>query len=503
MKKLLYGLFFLGALTSCFAQKQTMKENKGYDIKVKVNHYQGKTALLAYHFGDKQYIMDTLTRDDKGYFVAKADTLLPGGIYLFVLPPKNNYFEFLVDPKDNLSFTLETDTADLVKNMKVSGSRQNQIFYDDVRFIGQQRAKAEALNAEYKAAGSDSVKLKSIKNKLQEVDKAVMDARKKIITEFPQYLYASILKSTLEPEVPEAPILANGRKDSLFSYNYYKGHYWDNIDFLDDRMLRTPLLQGKLFQFLDKVLVQNNDTLTKYAVGLSQKTRKNKEMFKFWVVTTLNHYANSKVMGQDAIYVAMVENFYMTGDAYAWSDSAQVKKIIERAISLSPTIVGRTAPELRIMDDQDKFISVSDIKEEYTVLFFWDYDCGHCKKTVPKLVKIADAYKDNSVKFYTVETNGTRDIFKQKIKDMDLIRPNIINTADPQRLTGFDKKYDILSTPRIFVLDKDKKILAKYLSAKQLDEILNHFISKEDKPRVILEEDENHDDKENHPEEKH
>jgi hypothetical protein len=106
--------------------------------------------------------------------------------------------------------------------------------------------------------------------------------------------------------------------------------------------------------------------------------------------------------------------------------------------------------------------------------------------------------KGANVKVYTVEINGTREKFKESIKEYGLDIPGIINTADPTRITGFDKLYDILSTPRIFLLDKDKKIIAKYISAKQLDELLNRSIYKKDNAEVLFDdkdEDEKHEDK--------
>lgn len=493
----LFVLLFL-FLSTCFLYAQP----KGYRMEFKIDKYQGDKALIAYHFGDKQYIMDTLDRTPGGTFVMQADTVLRGGLYLFVLPPRNNYFEFLVDSKDNQRFTLETDTTNFVENMKVTGSKQNQVFFEDVKFISKKRQEADKLQADIKAAGSDSAKIKPIQAKLKDLDKEVVSKRNVIIQENPAFLYTAMLKSTKEPEIPEAPKGDNGKPlDSLFAYKYYKSHYWEQINFGDDRLLRTPILLGKLNQYLDKVCSPTPDSLVKETRWLIQQTEKGKsfEMYKFMVVTLLNKYANSKRMGDDAVYVEIAFDHYCTGKAYAWTDSAQVKKICDRAMRLAPTLVGKQAPEVRIMDDQERWQSLYDVKADYTVLYFWDYNCGHCKKVTPKIVKIAEHYlgKGANVKFYMVQTAGTREEWKKKAEEYGMMnKPGIINTSDPSRMTGFDQKYDILSTPRTFVLDKDKKIIAKYISARQCDEILNHYLYKIDQPSVIFEEEEEgHDEK--------
>ena len=97
---------------------------KGYEIKVRVDGIKDTTAFLGYHYGDKQYVTDTVRVDGKGNFVFKGDEPLDGGIYLIVLLNKS-YFEIIVSEQ---KFSLETDTLDLVNHLKVSGSKENLIF---------------------------------------------------------------------------------------------------------------------------------------------------------------------------------------------------------------------------------------------------------------------------------------------------------------------------------------------------------------------------------------
>ena len=48
-----------------------------------------------------------------------------------------------------------------------------------------------------------------------------------------------------------------------------------------------------------------------------------------------------------------------------------------------------------------------------------------------------------------------------------------IHTQDIARVSGFDQKYKIQMTPQIFVLDKDKIIRYRRLSAGQIPEVLD------------------------------
>lgn len=100
----------------------------GYNIKIKVKGLkEGSTCMLANYYGEKQYIKDSAKVNAKGQVIFQGKEKMPQGIYLFV-PANRKYFDFVMDEKQN--FSLETDTTDYVKNMKVKGSDENKYFYE-------------------------------------------------------------------------------------------------------------------------------------------------------------------------------------------------------------------------------------------------------------------------------------------------------------------------------------------------------------------------------------
>lgn len=50
---------------------------------------------------------------------------------------------------------------------------------------------------------------------------------------------------------------------------------------------------------------------------------------------------------------------------------------------------------------------------------------------------------------------------------------------------NYQTTYDIFSTPKVFVLDKDKKIIAKSLSMSQIEDLLDNLQNKKDSPKII------------------
>lgn len=473
----------------------------GYTIRIKISGLKDTVCFLANHYGGKQYYKDTARVDANGVFVFKGDKDLPGGIYLVIIPG-TKYFEFLVT-EQNIS--IETDTLNLVGNLKVKRSDENKLFYGYIRYINNKRKEIGPLRKIIKRLRSDTTNTNKdsvalIKEQITKIDKEVNNYQLTFIEEHSTTLSAKIFKASMEIKIPETPILENGRKDSLFAYRYYREHFFDNIDLSDARLLRTPIIHNKITKFIQKMTMQIPDSINKAADFVVEKARANKEVFKYVVHWITNTYEKSKIMGMDAVFVHMAENYYITGDAY-WIDSTQQFRISERVKTLKPLLIGKKAKNLIMKDVYEKQVfslhdfpgqytirllsgedckenrgyTVLPLKAKYTILCFWDPDCGHCKKTIPKLEAVYQKYKGDDVKIYGVCTEA---VLAKCIAFIEKYNLTWLNVADPCYQNNFRADYDISSTPKIFLLDEDKKIIAKQLDVKQLDDFLARLLKK-------------------------
>ena len=75
----------------------------GYQIEVKLDNYDQDLLMLGYHYGDKQYIKDSIKANVDGKFVFQGEEALDAGVYLVVMPPDNQYFQLLIDQKEQHS----------------------------------------------------------------------------------------------------------------------------------------------------------------------------------------------------------------------------------------------------------------------------------------------------------------------------------------------------------------------------------------------------------------
>lgn len=455
-------LFSLFTLTTLQAQKV-----KDYEYIFKVKGLkEGDTTMLAYYLGTKQYIKDTMIVPKSGIVTYKGSEL-DGGIYLFVVPGMK-YFEFLaVEPK----VSMETDLAEMVPAMKVKTSTENTIFFEYLKFIEVKHKESEKLKLEKDNPSTTPERKAEIEKTLASMDKEVVAMRDKVINEHKGKFVSKLLYASMEPEVPKAPEGMSPEDVKKYQFHEYKRNYLKYVDFSDDRLLRTPIIQNRIKEYLNRLTVQHPDSIILSIEDVMKLASANKEVFKFCVITITNMWANSKQMCFDKIYVHMAGTYYVSGRA-DWVDSTQMSKIKDRYYKMLYNNCDRKAVNLVMKDVNDQPKNLYEVDAKYTVLVFWAWDCGHCKKEMPQLAEFLKEYKQHGVKVFAVSTKEELDKWKDFIKEKGM--EDFINVADPENKTNFRVFYDIYSTPVIYLLDKDKKIMAKRLDIFNLKKFLNH-----------------------------
>jgi peroxiredoxin len=137
-------------------------------------------------------------------------------------------------------------------------------------------------------------------------------------------------------------------------------------------------------------------------------------------------------------------------------------------------MIGNKAPDLIMKDTNDQVKSMYAIKSKYTIIFFFDPDCGHCKKETPKLV---DFYNKDKAKFdlevFAVSADSSMTKLKDYIKEMKMpwISVNFYYSA----VGHYQQLYDAQTTPTLYVLDDKKKIIGKKIPVENLENFLINY----------------------------
>lgn len=464
-KSILFSaLFLVAGVVSSYAAP------KAHEIKFTLPQVKNTICFLGCHYGDKDYIQDTAKVDDKGNFVFSGDKELPGGVYFIMLKSKTQFFEFIIDKDQRFAMTA-SDTADFVKTMKVTGSEENKLFYEYLRYVTEKHEELEKLQKEAKdGADKDGAKVK-----IDTLNAQVTRYKMGFIHSHSDMLLSKLFNAAEEPTIPPTPKLPNGRPDSTFAYRYYKAHFFDNVDFSDGRLVRSRVFYPKIKEYLDRLTVQDPDSIIVAADYLVKKAGDDKDMFKFIVAYITSTYESSNIMGMDAVFVHMAERYY-TADKATWVTATQLQKIRDRAQQLDPILIGKRAPSLVMPDTNNVMQAFDSIKTEFTLLYFWDFDCGHCQKETPKLIRWYDSIKAEGIQVYAIQTNESSTTkWKDYIKAHNL---DWINVMDIYHTSNFRHDYDVLTTPMLYLLNENKTIIAKKINTEDLDKIIKHYREK-------------------------
>jgi thiol-disulfide isomerase/thioredoxin len=199
-----------------------------------------------------------------------------------------------------------------------------------------------------------------------------------------------------------------------------------------------------------------------------EQTRGSEENFQYVLRYLINHYQQSNIMGMDEVFVHIAEKYYLSGEA-DWIDEASLKKLKDRVEKIKPNLIGNRAPSLKLPTINNQFASLQDIESDYIILYFWEPGCGHCKTVTPKIWDIYQAYDRDKLEVFAVYTQTDKEEWIQYVNDKGF---DWINTWDPQHTSNFRNKYDIYSTPTIYLLDKNKDIVAKRIDYKSLEKMI-------------------------------
>ncbi len=473
----------------------------GHQVRINLQNCPDSAAYLVRYLFDQQYLVDTCKKVKNGAIEFKGKTPLEKGMYAVVSTGMLRYFDFFVN--ENQRFTITGNFSDLAATLKSTDSKENGLMFSYAAYMtGKER--------EYKKLpDTEREKQKAITAEVRKYTAAFMQKNKgSLVVDF-----LNLREEKYAAEIPKAP---NGRPDSLYQYNYYKNHYLDGINFKDDRMVRMPFFADRIKKYINEVIVQDPDTLIKEIDKILNACSQDSLMYNLLLGHFLQKYEQNKTMSYDRngktitfekVFVHLADTYVTTGRAKEIYSAEVADKIRERVNIIRNLLPESKVPELFMVDTANAlrvrklgfdtasssksltdlyyrhvekltpmFKTLYQVNAKYTVLVFWAIDCDHCRKEVPKLNESLKELKGKTdVKVFAVQTRD--DMIDDWRKFIIQNKLDFINVCDPVHLNNTKETFDINSTPVIYLLDREKRIKGKKLSAEQVVEVIKNLES--------------------------
>ncbi len=431
----------------------------------------GRLKLVGV-YGDQNFLADSAVVDANGYFTIRRKSPLKAGYYYFLAQSGKN-FSILIDDSEQF-ITLRTDLKDLVGTMQVTGSLNTDLLYQNFRFQAKQDGEFQQLGTVIKGNPPTSQTYKDARARQD-----VLLAERKVhldelFLKYPNSFFKKFKIAGQNPDFFEFR-KPNGDLDTVRQVVNYRNRFWDGFDFTDERLLYTPVVGNKLRRFIKELTPQTPDSIIKVSDELIRRVMPNKPYFKFFSNWIALQYENTKttVMDGEAAYVHIVNTFFTPELAY-WDTRENIEKLRKHAYEMQASLMGRKGPDVVAKDQYGVEKSIYGFQSPLVLVFMFSPDCEHCQKDAAEIQRIYEKYKSRGVEFYGIAVNTTEKEWKDFLKMNNFTFTNVF---DPTNRAIYAKYYvDI--TPELYVLNKDRIIVAKNLHANQLEEVFEKQLKK-------------------------
>lgn len=452
-----------------------LQAQDGYKFDFTIKELKDTTVYLGYYFGESTFLRDTARSDKNGHFVFDGKKRLDRGVYFLVLNRTKLFDPGFIVAK-NQHFSMTASSPDYIRTMKVTGDEDNKLFFENMVFNAERHKEAAPYLALLKDSTVSEDQKKIAREDFAKIDTKVQEHLEEIIKKYPNTLTAKIMNMNRPVKVPDPPKNPDGSIDSLWQYRYYRQHFFDNFDLLDDGLMRlpTPAYQEKLNEYLDKLVLQTPDSIMAAIDELATRVKSNKDTYKFLVYSCVFKYQRPAIMGLDEVFVRLYDKYYASGEMDFWISASMKKPMKEYADKLRASLIGKTGANLIMQDENLQRRAMYDLKKKYTMIYFFDPDCGHCKEETPKLVNFYNQQKDKfQFEVFAVSLDSSMQKMKDYIKTMKM---TWVTVNGPRSYTGsLFNFYFADTTPMMYVLDHQHKIIAKGLPTERLDEFLTNY----------------------------
>jgi len=422
-------------------------------------------VTLGYYLGGQAFRLDStllLTPGQAFQFDKKA---LKPGLY-FLSAGSRRLLDFVVaSPAD--SFLIRGTLA----QAEVLGSEENQAYFlfEQGRKQLEEKilAKTQMLQMVDQATKGQKEAVEPLQTDLEDLYKMGDSLAISFINEYESSLYAQMLRSVRPPIAPEN-VQHSGGSELLF---WQRVHYFDHTNFQDERLLHNHFWHTFFDGYFAQFVTPHPDSLLQSISEILAKMPRNGLFYQFTVLRLTRFFEQNNAPGADRVFVYLVEK-HLPKDRTPWLDLATLERLHYKADAHRPNLTGSLALNFELPDENGQVHSLYEVQAPITMLVFYSPLCDHCKEVMPKIYQTHLDYGPKGLKTVAVNTDQQHVYWKKMVGQQSW---NWLNLASPEGIEALEKQYSAVNLPVIYLLDRDKRILAKRVSAEQLGEMLSRM----------------------------
>ena len=404
------------------------------NIRVEIENHDDSLYYLLKYKSDKSLVAIDTSTVEKDKIIFKQNANYPEGIYVLADSKQNPIFEILLGKDQKFSITV----GDLTKNDTyiIKGSKETSAYFYIYNKTNYNRLYIKALESEIEYFSDNARKIDSIKlNHNEYLESIRIKDRNSFLR-----TYIGYNKEIIVPQEYKNK-----------SEQYIIDHYFDDMSLSDIRILNTRLLKNKLDDYFNNYMSkQSTDVILQkidYLIGRTTAGYRDipQDLVNHEVRDYILWYLYSQYFDNDIIYTHLSDVYFSKLEINNLTENIR-SEIVKRADILRKITIGRLAPTFTYIDDEGEQIDLLKIDSKNTILFFYKPDCQKCIREKRILGLIKNRQKDLTILYINISEDNYSNVSQ-----------DIIN------------QYDIATTPTIYVLDNDKRIIAKNIKAEEIE----------------------------------
>jgi thiol-disulfide isomerase/thioredoxin len=405
--------------------------------------------LIAYELtpGGEKYTADTAVKE--GSFSLEMPVNAQPGMYrlVYAVPQNEFYIDVIYDKKEQVKFNFNIQDG-----LTITSSEENKWFNEYFSKI----TTAQDRLMEYYEKGSESKKeFTDIIKELKTIQKSYEENHTNTIAH--KFIKAN---RSYFPEDYE----------NLVTFlKHKKEHHFDNLNLNDPILQGSNFLTDKIANYVFSALPSDIATNN----GLDIEINKNVKTVADFIKNTSIPF-QTKVLHQvweiaEANTMGSVQDYTFTNHLKKIAIANGNQKMVDDIESSTRLRIGAKSPEITWESNGKKHALSTMEKVENYVLIFWSSTCSHCLKELPELHKELKGY--DSLKVLAIGLEDDEINWKKVSASL----PNFSHAiALGKWESDYAQTFKIQSTPTYFILDSEKRFIAKPESDKEVVEFLEN-----------------------------
>lgn len=427
LKKLIFIFTFLPTLLMAqYSIKGTFSPSDDYNF------------ALLYKVTPESNVYVTNTEIKDGKFNFELDSTVTKGMYrlVYALPQDEYNFDIIYNAKEDIELNFNQEIG--VNYVKSKENMLINSYTTDMDAVGQ------SIGDYFKSDSKDTLTLTKIFKKQSEV----------------QLKYEKLSKGTIAESFIKAnkPYIPKGYESMLNYVKNIRDHFFSNIDFNDETLQSSNFFTERITNYVFGISDVNSDEIATYQANIDAVVKAMKDAqptIKKLLLT---------VLWQQMVDLSLESTANFISDKYLLplAEKTQDKLLVSELKKFKSISIGTIAPdfslEKTLNDPTTKTkLGALNTANEYVVVF-WSSGCSHCLAEIPQLREFVKTLKKGKLQVVAIGLEDTPVNWRSLVVSY----PEFIHVLGLGKWTNkLGALYSVNATPTYFVLDKDKKIMAK------------------------------------------